>query len=76
MSKAITFIIDTEEDTDIIAIVESVKKTRRSALIRDLLRIGWQAKYGQTPPVPPVKTANNENPAQRKQPDLDMFHDD
>ena len=74
-SKPITFIVDTDEDQDILDLIESTKKSRRSTLIRELIRLGWKVKQSGevTLSEQPITKANIE---QRKQPNLELFQDD
>ena len=74
-SKAITFIVDTDEDQDILDLIGSTKKSRRSALIRELLRLGWKVKHsGNATPHP--EPPNSKTSDERKEPNLDLFHDE
>ena len=74
-SKAITFIVDTDEDQDILDLIESTKKSRRSTLIRDLIRLGWKAKQSDNVALYP-EPSNTKTSNERKEPNLDLFHDD
>ena len=48
MAKVFAMTYDENEDRDIVEILESVKKSRRSTLLRELIRLGWQAKQTGT----------------------------
>ncbi len=73
-SKAITFIVDTDEDQDILDLIESTKKSRRSTLIRELIRLGWKVK--QSGEVTYSESPVTQSNTKRKQPNLELFQDD
>jgi hypothetical protein len=59
MAKVFAMTYDENEDRDIVEILESVKKSRRSTLLRELIRLGWQAKRaGMIQQQPPASVQN------------------
>ena len=69
---------DENEDKDIEEILNSVKKSRRSPLVRELIRLGWKVKQqdqgiGVTTPVTKKEEISREP---RREPDLGSFRDE
>lgn len=74
MAKVFAMTYDENEDRDIVEILESVKKSRRSTLIRELIRLGWQAKQAGMIQQPQVSVQHHQTVEKgKKEPQIDGF---
>ena len=74
MAKVFAMTYDEDEDRDIVEILQSVKKSRRSTLIRELIRLGWQAKQAGMIQQPQVNVQHHQTiEKSKKEPQIGGF---